>query len=54
MDLRSIQRPFKEKYRNDPDATAEQLDGLREKTEQYCVVMQTLAHPPLLQINWQE
>ena len=37
-----------------PDATAEQLDGLRKKTEQYCVVMQTLAHPPILQINWHE
>src|SRR5947208_13385337 len=37
-----------------PDATAEQLDKLREKTEQYCVVMQTLAHPPVLQVNWQE
>ena len=35
-----------------PDATAEQLDKLREKTEQYCVVMQTLAHPPVLQVNW--
>jgi len=35
-----------------PDATAEQLDILREKTEQYCVVMQTLAHPPVLQVNW--
>jgi len=37
-----------------PDATAEQLDKLREKTEQYCVVMQTLAHPPVLQPNWHE
>jgi uncharacterized OsmC-like protein len=37
-----------------PDATAEQLDKLREKTEQYCVVMQTLAHPPVLQVNWQK
>ena len=37
-----------------PDATAEQLDKLREKTEQYCVVMQTLAHPPVLQLNWHE
>jgi uncharacterized OsmC-like protein len=37
-----------------PGATAEQLDGLREKTEQYCVVMQTLTHPPILQINWHE
>ena len=35
-----------------PDATAEQLDKLREKTEQYCVVMQTLAHPPVIQVNW--
>jgi uncharacterized OsmC-like protein len=37
-----------------PDATAEQLESLREKTEQYCVVMQTLAHPPVLQLNWQK
>ena len=37
-----------------PDATAEQLDKLREKTEQYCVVMQTLAHPPVLQVDWRE
>ena len=37
-----------------PDATPEQLDKLREKTEQYCVVMQTLAHPPVLQPNWHE
>jgi uncharacterized OsmC-like protein len=37
-----------------PDASAEQLDKLREKTEQYCVVMQTLAHPPVLQLNWHE
>ena len=29
-----------------PEATAEQLRGLREKTEQYCVVMQTLIRPP--------
>jgi len=37
-----------------PDATEEQLDALREKTEQYCVVMQTLMHPPAIQVNWQE
>ena len=37
-----------------PDATADQLHKLREKTEQYCVVMQTLAHPPVLQVNWHE
>src|ERR1700686_4015037 len=32
-----------------PNATPEQLRGLREKTEQYCVVMQTLMRPPSLQ-----
>ena len=37
-----------------PDATAEQLNKLREKTEQYCVVMQTLVHPPSLQVKWHE
>jgi uncharacterized OsmC-like protein len=35
-----------------PQATAEQLRALREKTEQYCVVMQTLAQPPKLQNEW--
>jgi uncharacterized OsmC-like protein len=35
-----------------PEATAEQLRGLREKTEQYCVVMQTLMHPPTIETNW--
>jgi len=35
-----------------PKATPEQLRGLREKTEQYCVVMQTLKRPPSLQIDW--
>ncbi len=35
-----------------PKATPEQMRGLREKTEQYCVVMQTLARPPKLQTNW--
>ncbi|HWZ20559.1 MAG TPA: OsmC family protein [Ktedonobacteraceae bacterium] len=39
---------------NAPDATAEQLAALREKTEQYCVVMQTLAHPPVIQVNWHD
>src|SRR5947208_14639218 len=37
-----------------PEATAEQLQGLREKAEQYCVVMQTLLHPPAIQVNWPE
>lgn len=35
-----------------PQATAEQLRGLQEKTEQYCVVMQTLVRPPDLQTDW--
>src|SRR6266481_2590520 len=35
-----------------PNATPDQLRALREKTEQYCVVMQTLAHPPKLQTEW--
>jgi len=35
-----------------PHATEEQLRALREKTEQYCVVMQTLAQPPNLQSEW--
>jgi uncharacterized OsmC-like protein len=34
------------------DATADQLYALREKTEQYCVVMQTLATPPKLSAEW--
>jgi uncharacterized OsmC-like protein len=37
-----------------PEATAEQLQALREKTEQYCVVMQTLLKPPILQVDWPE
>jgi len=35
-----------------PEATPEQMRGLQEKTEQYCVVMQTLLHPPKLQSEW--
>jgi uncharacterized OsmC-like protein len=35
-----------------PKATPEQLRGLREKTEQYCVVMQTLMRPPRVQTEW--
>ena len=35
-----------------PEATPEQLRGLREKTEQYCVVMQTLMRPPSLRSEW--
>jgi uncharacterized OsmC-like protein len=35
-----------------PNATPEQLTALREKTEQYCVVMQTLIQPPRLETHW--
>jgi len=35
-----------------PKATADQLSRLQEKTEQYCVVMQTLIRPPRLQTDW--
>jgi uncharacterized OsmC-like protein len=35
-----------------PMATPEQLRGMREKTEQYCVVMQTLLRPPKLRTEW--
>ena len=35
-----------------PDATPEQLAVLKEKTEQYCVVMQTLLKPPPIRTTW--
>lgn len=35
-----------------PEATPEQLRALQKKTEQYCVVMQTLLHPPAIQSDW--
>ena len=35
-----------------PDATPEQLAALKEKTEQYCVVMQTLINPPQVRTSW--
>lgn len=35
-----------------PNVTPEQLRGWREKTEQYCVVMQTLMRPPKMQTEW--
>jgi uncharacterized OsmC-like protein len=39
---------------NAPQATAEQLKALQEKTEQYCVVMQTLLHPPKIDSEWKQ
>lgn len=35
-----------------PLATDEQLRLLKEKTEQYCVVMQTLNQPPEVETSW--
>lgn len=35
-----------------PGATVEQLAALREKTEQYCVVFQTLRQPPRIDTTW--
>jgi uncharacterized OsmC-like protein len=35
-----------------PGATPEQLSALQAKTEQYCVVMQTLQHPPKIENSW--
>ena len=35
-----------------PEATPDQLRALQEKTEQYCVVMQTLLHPPRVESQW--
>ena len=35
-----------------PQATSDQLGLLQEKTEQYCVVLQTLLHPPRIDAQW--
>src|SRR5271166_1665294 len=35
-----------------PQATKEQLSALQAKTEQYCVVMQTLQSPPKIEHTW--
>jgi uncharacterized OsmC-like protein len=37
-----------------PQATDEQLKALQAKTEQYCVVMQTLLHPPKIENEWKQ
>jgi uncharacterized OsmC-like protein len=37
-----------------PAATPEQLSALQAKTEQYCVVMQTLQHPPKIENQWKQ
>ena len=35
-----------------PDAAPDQLRSLQEKAEQYCVVLQTLLHPPQISSEW--
>jgi uncharacterized OsmC-like protein len=35
-----------------PGASEEELEGLKKKTEQYCVVFQTLTQPPRLDTEW--
>jgi len=35
-----------------PSATPDQLRALRDKTEQYCVVLQTLLRPPRIDTTW--
>jgi uncharacterized OsmC-like protein len=35
-----------------PQATPDQLLSLQEKTEQYCVVLQTLLHAPKIDAQW--
>ena len=35
-----------------PQATEDQVRALQSKTEQYCVVMQTLLHPPRIESQW--
>jgi len=35
-----------------PEESPEQLRSLQEKTEQYCVVLQTMLHPPKIDARW--
>jgi uncharacterized OsmC-like protein len=37
-----------------PEATEEQRQKLRERAEQYCVVLQTLNQPPKIETSWEE
>lgn len=34
------------------DVAPDRLERLRERTERYCVVMQTLVAPPAISVNW--
>ncbi|MDO8185643.1 hypothetical protein Q5424_02010 [Conexibacter sp. JD483] len=44
-ELRPLQAPLKERYRDEPEAA---LVTLLKLTERYCVVLQTLARSPEL------
>ena len=35
-----------------PEATPEQVERLRQRTEELCVVMQTLVNPPPIDTEW--
>ena len=35
-----------------PDASSEQIQGLKERTERYRVVMRTLGAPPPVDVEW--
>ena len=35
-----------------PEASPEQMAGLKVRTERYCVVMQTLTAPPPIDVEW--
>jgi uncharacterized OsmC-like protein len=35
-----------------PGASEEEIEGLKKRTERYCVVFQTLTHPPELVTEW--
>ena len=40
------------RFKLDSDATAEQMESLMKLTERYCVIYQTLKHPPALSAGW--
>ena len=63
MDVRALPKPLKDGDRADPESSGcdsrrapgaepDALRDLAEKTERYCVVMQTLVTPPRLVTDW--
>jgi uncharacterized OsmC-like protein len=64
MDLRASQRPLKHQATpvgftairlrfavDAPEATPEELASVLEKTERYCVVLQTVTSPPIVTVT---